>query len=71
MRCCRLDALAAVEEKGVQERHNDRKKTMAYAYRTGAYSMQAIADYFCVGRMTVSRAIKQSEIELHNVQWET
>ncbi len=53
------------------EQHNDHKEAMAYAYRTGAYSMQAIADYFCVGRMTVSRAIKQSEIESHNVQWET
>ncbi|MEJ1335981.1 MAG: hypothetical protein RPU64_06960 [Candidatus Sedimenticola sp. (ex Thyasira tokunagai)] len=48
------------------DQHNDRKEAMAYAYRTGAYSMQAIADYFCVGRMMVSRAIKRLEIELRN-----
>ena len=36
----------------------DRDRAMAEAYRTGAYSMQAIADHFGVGRMTVSRAVK-------------
>lgn len=34
---------------------------MAAAYRTGDYSMQAIADFFGVGRMTVSRAVKRAE----------
>ena len=34
---------------------------MAEAYRTGAYSMQGIADYFGVSRMTVSRAVKRHE----------
>jgi IS30 family transposase len=41
--------------KGV--RFTDRDRAMAKAYRTGAYSMQAIAEHFRVGRMTVSRAV--------------
>jgi transposase len=42
-------------------RYAERDQAMAAAYRTGAYSMQAIADHFCVGRMTVSRAVKRAE----------
>jgi excisionase family DNA binding protein len=34
---------------------------MAEAYRSGAYSMQTIAEYFGVSRMTVSRAVKRGE----------
>ena len=34
---------------------------MAEAYRSGAYSMQGIAEYFGVNRMTVSRAVKRDE----------
>jgi hypothetical protein len=34
---------------------------MAEAYRSGAYSMQTIAEYFGVSRMTVSRAVKRDE----------
>jgi REP element-mobilizing transposase RayT len=50
----------------------DRDQALAEAYRTGAYSMQAIADHFGVGRMTVSRAIKRVETNGNeNVQWET
>jgi REP element-mobilizing transposase RayT len=41
------------------ERSSDRDRAIADAYRTGAYSMQAIADHFQVGRMTVSRAVKK------------
>ncbi|MFB1490926.1 MULTISPECIES: transposase [unclassified Thiocapsa] len=42
-------------------RYPERDQAMAQAYRTGAYSLQAIADYFGVGRMTVSRAVKRGE----------
>jgi len=50
----------------------ERDQAIAEAYRTGAYSMQAIADHFGVGRMTVSRAVKRFEAN-GNVdgQWET
>jgi REP element-mobilizing transposase RayT len=41
------------------ERYADRDRALAEAYRTGAYSMQAIADHFGVGRMTVSRAVNK------------
>lgn len=41
----------------------DRDRAMAEAYRSGAYSMQAIAEYFDVSRMTVSRAVRRSETE--------
>ena len=43
------------------------------AYRTGAYRMQAIAEHFGIGRMTVSRAVKRHETESlsHDVQRET
>ena len=39
----------------------DRDRAMAEAYRSGAYSMQTIAEYFGVSRMTVSRAVKRDE----------
>lgn len=42
-------------------RFTDRDRAMAEAYRTGAYSMQAIAVHFRVGRMTVSRAVRKHE----------
>ncbi|MGB5832190.1 MAG: transposase [Thiohalocapsa sp.] len=45
----------------IAARHADRDQAMAAAYRTGDYSMQAIADYFGMGRMTVSRAVKRAE----------
>jgi len=41
--------------------HADRDRAMAEAYRSGAYSMQAIAEHFGVSRMTVSRAVKEAE----------
>jgi putative transposase len=41
----------------------ERARAIARAYRTGAYRMQAIADYFGVGRMTISRAVKRCEAE--------
>jgi len=42
-------------------RYADRDRATAEAYRSGAYSMQAIAEYFGVSRMTVSRAVKRHE----------
>jgi len=39
----------------------DRDQAMVAAYRCGVYSMQAIGDYFGVGRSTVSRAVKRDE----------
>ncbi len=45
------------------EQFPDRDRAMAEAYRTGAYSMQTIADYFGVGRMTVSRAVKKHQLD--------
>lgn len=36
---------------------------MAQAYRSGAYSREAIAERFKIGRMTVSRAVKRRETE--------
>ena len=45
----------------IAARYAERDQAMAAAYRTGAYSMQAIADHFGVGRMTVSRAVKREE----------
>ena len=39
-------------------RYPDRDRALAAAYRTGTYSMQAIAEHFGVSRMTVSRAVK-------------
>jgi putative transposase len=48
-----LEAYAAV--------YPERDRAMAEAYRSGAYSMQAIGDHFGVGRSTVGRAVKRSE----------
>lgn len=42
-------------------RWSDRDRAMAEAYRTGAYSLQSIADHYGVSRMTVSRAVKRRE----------
>ncbi|MBK1725053.1 REP-associated tyrosine transposase [Thiocystis violacea] len=44
-------------------RYRERDQAIAAAYRTGDYSMQAIADFFGVGRMTVSRAVRQAELQ--------
>jgi hypothetical protein len=41
------------------ERFADRDRAMAEAYCTGASSMQAIGEHFCVARMTVSRAVRK------------
>ena len=38
-----------------------RNRVLAAAYRSGAYSMQSIAEHFGISRMTVSRAVKNSE----------
>ena len=46
------------------KRYSDRDQAIAESYPTGAYRMQAIADYFHIGRMTVSRAVKRSESDL-------
>jgi putative transposase len=43
------------------DRWPDRDRAIAKAYRTGAYRLQGIADYFGVSRMTVSRAVKRHE----------
>jgi putative transposase len=42
-------------------RYPDRDRALAEAYRSGAYSMQTIADHFGVSRMTVSRAVRRHE----------
>jgi len=54
-------------------RYAERDRAMAEAYRTGAYSMQAIAEHFGVSRMTVSRAVKRQEdaVAADGVTWET
>jgi len=44
-------------------RYADRDQAIAQAYRSGAYGMQAIAEHFKVGRMTVSRAMKRHGTE--------
>ena len=43
--------------------YGGRDRAMAEAYRSDAYSMQAIGEYFRVSRMTVSRAVKRFETE--------
>lgn len=43
------------------DRWPDRDRAMAEAYRTGAYSLQGIANYFGVSEMTVCRAVKRDE----------
>lgn len=42
----------------------DRREAMARAYRSGAYTMQEIAEHFGVHYMTVSRAVRRFEREL-------
>jgi hypothetical protein len=42
-------------------RYGQRDRALAAAYRSGAYSMQAIAEHFGVGRTTVSRAGTNNE----------
>jgi hypothetical protein len=44
-----------------EERHTDPKAAMVAAYRSGDYSMKAIAEYFGVHYSTVSRAIEDKE----------
>jgi REP element-mobilizing transposase RayT len=41
--------------------YDERERAMAEAYRSGSYSMQAIAEWFGVGRSTVSRAVHRYE----------
>lgn len=41
------------------EHYPNKARAIAEAYRSGGYSMQQIADFFAVGRMTVSRAVKR------------
>ena len=50
-----------------------RNRAIAEAYRSGAYSMQVIAEHFGVSRMTVSRAVKRFETERSSsdVSWVT
>lgn len=45
------------------DRFCDRDEAMARAYRSGAYSMQTIADHFGVHYRTVSRAVRRFEME--------
>ncbi|MEA3278572.1 MAG: helix-turn-helix domain-containing protein [Pseudomonadota bacterium] len=45
------------------ERCAGRDQAIAAAYGTGAYSMQAIAEYFGISRMTVSRTVNRYETE--------
>jgi REP element-mobilizing transposase RayT len=42
-------------------RYPDRDRAIAEAYRSGAYSMQAIGDHFGISRMTVSRVVRCRE----------
>ncbi len=58
------------------DHYPSRNSAMAAAYGSGAYSMREIAAYFSVGRMTVSRAVKQfgsmsQSAQRSDVQWET
>ncbi len=39
----------------------DRDSAIVAAFRSGAFSMQAIAEHFGVSRMTVSRAVRRHE----------
>jgi putative transposase len=54
-------------------RYAERDRALAEAYRSGAYSMQAIAEHFGIGRMTVSRAVKHHEDKRSSTdgRWET
>jgi predicted DNA-binding protein YlxM (UPF0122 family) len=42
----------------------DRDSAIVAAFRSGAFSMQAIAEHFGVSRMTVSRAVRRREAVL-------
>ena len=44
-----------------QQKYPDRNAAMAHAYRSGAYTMAQIADFFKVHYMTVSRAVRAVE----------
>jgi len=55
-RCGRAVSLAEY-----QSRHRDRNQAMASAYASGQYTMQAIARYFGVHYVTVSRAVRKVE----------
>jgi REP element-mobilizing transposase RayT len=48
----------------------ERDRALAEAYRSGVYSMQAIAEHFGISRMTVSRAVKRREGEIVRVNLE-
>jgi hypothetical protein len=43
------------------DRHKERDKAMAEAYRGGSYSMREIGEFFEVSRLTVSRAVSKQE----------
>jgi REP element-mobilizing transposase RayT len=42
-------------------RYPDRDRALAEAYRTGAYSMQILAEHFGISRMTASRPVRNNE----------
>ncbi|MFN2203562.1 MAG: helix-turn-helix domain-containing protein, partial [Caldilineaceae bacterium] len=42
-------------------RYPDRREAMAWAFQTGVYTLQEIADYFGVHYSTVSRAVRRLE----------
>ena len=44
------------------EQFPDQDLAITEAFRTRAYSMQAIANHFSVDRMTVSRAVKKHQL---------
>ena len=44
-----------------QEKYPDKKQAMAEAYRSGAYTMKEISEYFGVHCSTVSRAVTACE----------
>lgn len=46
-----------------RDKATDPKKGMVAAYATGDYTMQEIADFFGVHYATVSRSVRQSEVE--------
>ena len=48
-----------------EDRYQSRNEAMANAFKTGAYTMREIADYFGVHYMTVSRAVRRYESDNH------
>ncbi len=50
------------------ERYNDRDWAMTEAYRSGAYSMREIGEFFGVSRMTVSRAVNTQDTRGTGIQ---